>query len=61
MGFPHGHRKTTALAARLRMTGVLASMVLDGPINGDWFEAYVTGTLVPEIQFGEHCHHGRPL
>jgi hypothetical protein len=24
------------------MTGMVAPMVLDGPINGDWFEAYVT-------------------
>ena len=42
MGFPHGHRKTTTLVAGLRMTGMVAPMVLDGPINGDWFEAYVT-------------------
>ena len=36
MGFPHGHRKTTTLVAGLRMTGMIAPMVLDGPINGDW-------------------------
>jgi len=29
MGFPHGHRKTTTLAAGLRMTGMVAPMVLD--------------------------------
>ena len=34
MGFPHGHRKTTTLVAGLRMTGMVAPMVLDGPING---------------------------
>ena len=28
------------------MTGMVAPMVLDGPINGDWFEAYVTYTKV---------------
>ena len=38
MGFPHGHRKTTTLVARLRMIAMVAPMVLDGPINGDWFE-----------------------
>ena len=42
MGFPHGHRKTTTLVAGLRMAAMVALMVLDGPINGDWFEAYVT-------------------
>lgn len=35
MGLPHGHRKTTTLIADLRMTGMVAPMVLDGPINGD--------------------------
>ena len=50
MGFPHGHRKTTTLVAGLRMTGMVAPMVLDGPINGDWFEAYVTQVLVPELR-----------
>ena len=53
MGFPHGHRKTTTLVAGLRMTGMVAPMVLDGPINGDWFEAYVTKVLVPELRPGD--------
>ncbi|MBW4331761.1 hypothetical protein KY084_12870 [Stakelama sp. CBK3Z-3] len=52
MGFPHGHRKTTTLVAGLRMTGMVAPMVLDGPINGDWFEAYVAQVLVPELVDG---------
>jgi len=39
MGFPHGHRKTSTLVAGLRMTGMVAPMVLDGPTGGDWFEA----------------------
>ncbi|MDR6116737.1 hypothetical protein QE360_003775 [Sphingomonas sp. SORGH_AS789] len=41
MGYLHGHRKRTTLIADLRMTGMVAPMVLDGPINGDWFEAYI--------------------
>lgn len=49
MGFPHGHRKTTTLVAGLRTTGMIALMVLDRPINGDWFEAYVGQVLVPEL------------
>jgi hypothetical protein len=53
MGFPHGHRKTATLVAGLRMTGMVAPMVLDGPINGDWFEAYVTQVLVPELRPGD--------
>jgi transposase len=53
MGFPHGHRKTTTLVAGLRMSGMIAPMVLDGPINGEWFEAYVDQVLVPELRRGD--------
>jgi transposase len=53
MGFPHGHRKTTTLVAGLRASGMLAPMVLDGPINGDWFEAHVRQILVPELRRGD--------
>ena len=53
MGHPHGHRKTTTLVAGLRMTGMVAPMVLDGPINGDWFEAYVERVLVPNLRCGD--------
>jgi transposase len=53
MGFPHGHRKTTTLVAGLRMTGMVAPMVFYGPINGDWFEAYVRQVLAPELRPGD--------
>ena len=35
------------------MTGMIAPMVLDGPINGNWFEAHVTNVLVPELRPGD--------
>ena len=53
MGFPHGSRKIIKLAAGLRLTGMVAPEVLDGPTNGDWFEAYVTKVLVLELQPGD--------
>ncbi|NNF73313.1 MAG: IS630 family transposase [Rhodobacteraceae bacterium] len=53
MGFPHGHRKTTTLVAALRKTGMVAPMTLDGPINGDWFEAYVHHVLIPTLRPGD--------
>ena len=53
MGYPHGHRKTTTLLAGLRTSGMVAPMVLDGPINGEWFEAYVAQVLVPELRRGD--------
>ena len=53
MGVPHGHRKTTTLVAGLRLDGMVAPMVLDGPINGDWFEAYVAKVLAPTPRPGD--------
>lgn len=34
------------------MTGVVVLIVLDGPVNVDWFEADVTMVLVPELHAG---------
>lgn len=53
MGFPHGHRKTTTFIAGLRLEGMVAPMVLDGPINGDWFEAYARHVLAPTLRPGD--------
>jgi hypothetical protein len=53
MGVPHGHRKTTTLVAGLRLRGMVAPLVLDGPINGDWFEAYVRRVLAPTLRPGD--------
>lgn len=53
LGFPHGYRKTTTLVAGLRKVGMDASLVVDGPINGDRFEAYVAHVLTPELCSGD--------
>ena len=52
-GIPHGHWKTTTFVAGLRLTGLVAPMVLDGPINRDAFQAYVDQVLVPELSPGD--------
>ncbi|MES2494425.1 MAG: IS630 family transposase [Pseudomonadota bacterium] len=52
-GVPHGHWKTTTLVAGLRRTGMVAPMVLDGPINRDAFVAYVRQVLVPDLSPGD--------
>jgi transposase len=46
---PHGHWKTTTFTAGLRLNGLVAPMVLDGPMNGDAFLAYIEQVLVPEL------------
>ena len=53
LGVPHGHWKTTTFVAGLRQTGMTAPMVLDGPINGEAFLAYVEQALVPELRPGD--------
>ncbi len=50
---PHGHWKTTTFVAGLRNSGMIAPMVLDGPINGELFEAYVEQVLVPDLRPGD--------
>ena len=50
---PHGHWKTTTFIAALRHDGVAAPFVLDGPINGEWFLAYVKEVLVPTLSPGD--------
>ncbi len=50
---PHGHWKTTTVVAGLRNSGMVAPMVLDGPINGEIFQAYVDQVLVPELRPGD--------
>ena len=49
-GIPHGHWKTTTFVAGLRLEGIVAPFVLDGPINRDAFETYVAKLLVPELR-----------
>jgi transposase len=52
-GIPHGHWKTTTFVAGLRLTGMVAPLVLDGPINREAFQAYVNQVLVPELMPGD--------
>lgn len=52
-GIPNGHRKTTTFVGGLRLTGMVAPMVLDGPINGTAFQAYADHVLVPELSPGD--------
>lgn len=49
---PHGHWKTTTFVAGLRLTGIIAPMVLDGPINGRSFQTYVDRVLMPDLRPG---------
>ena len=52
-GVPHGHWRTTTFVAGLRLSGIDAPMVIDGPINGESFLAYVRKLLVPTLSPGD--------
>ena len=50
---PHGHWKTMTFIAALRLEGITAPLVLDQPINGEWFRAYVEQVLIPTLKPGD--------
>jgi transposase len=50
---PFGHWKTTTFVAGLRLDGLVAPLVLDGPMNAAAFEAYVEQFLVPTLAPGD--------
>jgi transposase len=50
---PHGYWKTLTFIAALRHDRVDAPCVIDGPINGDLFTAYVEQVLVPTLAPGD--------
>ena len=49
---PHGHWCTTTVVAALTEQGPLAPMVLDGPMDGAAFEAYLEQVLIPALPEG---------
>ncbi len=62
---PHGHYKTITLVAALRLRGVSATKVFDGPITAELFEQWVEECLVPTLAPGDivamdnlSCHTG---
>jgi transposase len=50
---PWGHWKTTTFVAALRIGEVTARCVLDGPMDGESFRAYVEQCLVPTLRQGD--------
>src|ERR1700722_5023346 len=64
---PQGHWKTQTFLAALRCDRINAPCVIDGPINGESFLAYVEQVLVPTLKAGDivvidnlGSHKGRP-
>ena len=65
---PHGRWRTLTFLAALRVDRIDAPCVIDGPINGLSFKAYVEQSLVPTLTPGDivimdnlGSHKGRPV
>jgi transposase len=50
---PHGHWNTTTFLAGLRHDRIVAPLVLDGPVNGAAFRAWVEQFLAPTLAPGD--------
>jgi transposase len=50
---PHGHWKATTFVGGLTARGFVAPYVLDGPMNGAVFRAWVEQMLAPELRPGD--------
>jgi transposase len=50
---PHGHWNTTTLIGALGIDGVRCSTVVDGPVNGDIFQAFIDQVLCPVLRPGD--------
>jgi hypothetical protein len=50
---PHDHWRTTTFIAGLKQTGIVAPLVLDGPMTGTAFRAYVEQFLAPALRPGD--------
>jgi transposase len=50
---PHGHWKTTTFVAGLRNDAIVAPLVLDCPMNGEIFQAWLEQQLAPTLAEGD--------
>jgi transposase len=50
---PHGHWKTTTFVAGLRNDAIVAPLVLDRPMNGPAFQAWLEQGLAPTLSPGD--------
>jgi len=50
---PWGHWQTTTFLAGLRHDAIVAPLVLDGPVNGAAFRAYIEQFLAPTLSPGD--------
>lgn len=50
---PHGHWKTITFVGALTLDGFIAPMLLDGPMDGECFRAWIEQMLAPALEPGD--------
>jgi transposase len=50
---PAGHYSNSTLMSGMRLDGIVAPMLLDGPVNGEAFAGYVEQCLAPALEPGD--------
>ena len=50
---PHGRWRVNTLVTAVSCRGVLAAMLIGGPVNSAWFEAFCGRLLVPQLEPGQ--------
>ena len=53
---PHGHWKTVTFVGGLSRVGFIATMLLDGPMDGEIFLAWCEQMLAPTLRPGLFRH-----
>lgn len=53
MDIPHGHWKTITFVVAMTLGGLVAPTVVDGPMTGDIFVAYIEQQLLPLLKPGD--------
>ena len=50
---PAGHYSNSTLLSGMRLDGIVAPMLLDGPVNSDTFASYIEQWMVPALEPGD--------
>jgi transposase len=50
---PAGHYSSSTLMSAMRLDGVVAPLLIDGPVNGEIFAGYVEQCLAPTLEPGD--------
>jgi transposase len=50
---PAGHYSNSTLLSGMRLDGVVAPMLIDGPVNAETFAAYIEQCMVPMLEPGD--------